>query len=188
MCRLELITLASCVNRSKPSPSLSVNTPTGVPSSTTTTAPWARLWISESASAIVASGRERDRRLEHRVAPLHVVDHLGHDVDGDVLGKDRDPTATGDRFGHAPARHRGHVRHDDRNGRADAVGRPQVDAHPRRNVGQARNHEHVAVGQVVARVGMKHAHGWWGPFRCRRSDLTWSVRRHSLWKRPQARP
>ena len=50
------ITLCSCVKRSKPAASLSVKMPTGSSPSTTITAPWERLWISESASPTVPVG------------------------------------------------------------------------------------------------------------------------------------
>ena len=50
-------TCCSCVNRSKPAASCSVNMPTGrPPSSTTTTAPCERLWIRPSASPTVCCG------------------------------------------------------------------------------------------------------------------------------------
>ena len=50
------ITLRSCVKRSKPAASPSVKMPTGSSPSTTITAPWDRLWISESASPTVPVG------------------------------------------------------------------------------------------------------------------------------------
>jgi hypothetical protein len=104
-------------------------------------------------------GAQRDRRLEDGVASLDVVDHAGDDVDRDVLREDRDAATSGHGLGHATAGDRGHVRHDERDGGPDPVRSPQVDAHPRRDVGQARHHEDVVVGQVEARIGVKHAHG-----------------------------
>ena len=101
---------------------------------------------------------EGDRCLEHGVTVLDVVDHGGDDLAGDVLRQDRDAAATCDGLRHPAARHRGHVRDDQRDRRADPVGRAEVDVHTRRHVGQAGHHEHVAVGQVVDRVGVEHAH------------------------------
>jgi hypothetical protein len=105
-------------------------------------------------------GTERDRCLEDGVATLDVVDHPTHHVDGDVLRQDRDATASRHGLGHPPTGHGRHVRHDERDRGADAVRGPQVDAHPRRHIRQARHHEHVAVGQIEAGFGVKHAHGF----------------------------
>ncbi len=103
--------------------------------------------------------RQRDRRLVQRVAALDVVDDRADDVEGDVLGQHGHPAAAGDRLGHPPTGHRRHVGDDDRERRADPVGRGEVDVEARTDRRQVRHHEHVVVRQVVARVGMEHAHG-----------------------------
>ena len=54
-----LMTSATLLKRSVSTQSDSVTIPTGTPSRSTTAAPWARLWISESAAPIVSSGDSR---------------------------------------------------------------------------------------------------------------------------------
>ena len=56
MTRSRAITFCSCVNRSNPAASPSVKMPIGSSPSTTMTAPWERLWISDSASPTVPVG------------------------------------------------------------------------------------------------------------------------------------
>ena len=103
-------------------------------------------------------GRQRDRRLVHRVPALHVVDHRPHHVERDVLGQHGEPAAARHRLGHAPPSDRGHVRDDDGQRRAEAVGRGEVDVEARFDRRQVRHHEHVGVGEVV--VGrVQHPHG-----------------------------
>ena len=48
----------------------------------------------------------------------------------------------------------GHVRHDQRQGGADPVGRGQVHVEPRRQRGPPGHHEHVGVGQGRSRAGV----------------------------------
>ena len=124
------MTSRSWVKRSTPAQSASVTTPTGRPSSTTTTAPCARLGSRASASATVSVGSQRDRRVVDEVARLDPGDDLGDDVDRDVLRDDGEAAAAGDRLGHPPAGDGGHVRDDERDGRAGAVGRGEVDVEP----------------------------------------------------------
>ena len=71
--------------------------------------------------------RQRDRRLVQRMAALHVVDHVRHDIERDVLREHGEPTAPGDGLGHPAASDGGHVGDDDGDRRADAVGRREVD-------------------------------------------------------------
>ncbi len=54
-----LITSATRENRSVSTQSDSVTIPIGTPSASTTAAPWARLWISDSAAPMVSSGPSR---------------------------------------------------------------------------------------------------------------------------------
>jgi len=75
-------------------------------------------------------GRQRDRGLEDRVAPLHVLDDAADHVDGDVLGEDGNPAAAGDGLGHAAPSDRRHVGNHQGDRRADPVGRGEVDVHP----------------------------------------------------------
>ena len=137
------------MNRSTPWQSPSVTTPTGAPSSTTTTTPCARLASSDSASPTVEVGAERDRGVEDRVPRLDPGDDLADDVDRDVLREDGEAAAAGDRLGHPPAGDRGHVGDDERDRRADPVRRGQVDVEPGADVGTVGHHEDVGVGQVV---------------------------------------
>src|SRR5690606_38457979 len=69
---------------------------------------------------------EHDGRVVDEVALLHPVDHVGDDVEGDVLGDHHDAAAAGDGLGHPPSGDRGHVGHDDGDGGAGAVVRGQV--------------------------------------------------------------
>ena len=63
---------------------------------------------------------------------LDVLDDRADDVERDVLGQHGDAAAAGDGLGHPPAGDGGHVGDDDRQVRADAVGRRQVDVEARR--------------------------------------------------------
>ena len=102
--------------------------------------------------------RQRDRRLVQRVAALDVVDDRADDVEGDVLGQHGQPAAAGHGLGHPPAGDGGHVGDDDRERRADPVGRREVDVEARTDRRQVRDHEHVVVRQVVAGVGVEQPH------------------------------
>ncbi len=70
---------------------------------------------------------QRDRRLVHDVARLHVVDDPLDHVERDVLGQHGEPAATRHGLGHASAGNGGHVGDHDRDRRAEAVGRAEVD-------------------------------------------------------------
>ncbi len=127
-----------------------MTTPTGRPSSSTTTpAPCARLGSSDSASATVCVGTSADRGVEHQVPPLDPADDLGHDVDRDVLRDDHQAAAAGDGLGHPAAGDGGHVGDDERDGGARPVRRPQVDRLAGPDRAAARHHEDVVVRQVV---------------------------------------
>ena len=105
-------------------------------------------------------GSDRHRRVVDEVAALHVLDVVAHDLERDVLGEHGETATAGRRLGHAPARDRGHVRHDDRDRRPDAVGRREIDVEPRAHLVQAGHHEDVAVGEVVRGLGVViEAHG-----------------------------
>ena len=157
-------TSPSWVKRSTPVQSASVTTPTGRPaSSTTTTAPCARLGIRLSASATVSSGPQRQRGVADGVPGLDPGHDVGDAVERDVLGQHGQPAAPGHRLGHPAAGHRGHVGHDDGHRRAGAVGRGQVDVEPRRHGGAAGDEEDVVVGEVggerAAGRSVEEAHG-----------------------------
>jgi len=101
----------------------------------------------------VAGGRvpfEGDRGVVDGVPGLDPPDDLTDDVQRDVLRDHRDPTAAGDGLGHPPARDRGHVGHDERDGGAGAVGRGEVDVEPGRHGRPCWRHEDVVVAEVVA--------------------------------------
>ncbi len=116
----------SCVNRSDPAQSASVTMPTGGP-------------VDDDRRAVRALGQqrqrvtdrlcgvERERRCRRRGGVLHPGHDVGDDVERDVL---RD-TAIPPRRATVSAIRRpatgGHVRDDERDGRAGAVGRRQVD-------------------------------------------------------------
>ena len=153
-----LITLPSWVNRSTPSASFSVNSPTGAPVVDDDHRAVRPLVDQRQRVADRGVGREGDRRFEDRVTALDVLDDAAHDVDGDVLRQDGDPAAAGDGLGHAATGDGGHVRDDEGNRGADTVGGREVDVHARRDVGEARHHEDVVVGQVVADVGVEQSH------------------------------
>ncbi len=103
-------------------------------------------------------GRQRDRRLVDLVAALHVLDDGADDVERNVLRQDHDPAAAGDGLGHPLSGDGGHVRHDDRDRRADAVRRGEVDVEARWHGREAGDHEHVVVGEVVTGFGVEQAH------------------------------
>jgi pimeloyl-ACP methyl ester carboxylesterase len=103
---------------------------------------------------------ERDRRLEKRMAGLDPPDHLLDHVERDVLREHGEAAAARGHLGHPATGDGGHVGDDERDRRADAVGRREVDAEPAPDIGVAGHHEHVAVGQVVSGGGLQHAHVW----------------------------
>ena len=76
---------------------------------------------------------ERDGRVVHEVAGLHVLDDRVGDVERDVLRQHGDATAAGDGLGHAPAGDGSHVRHDHRDGGAEPIGRGEIDVETRRH-------------------------------------------------------
>ncbi len=145
--------------RSTPTQLASVTSPIGRPSKTTTAAPCARLWISAVASDTESSGDQRHRGVDDQVAALDEVDRLLDRRDRKVLRQNHDAAAAGDRLGHPPPGHRGHVGDDDGDGGAGAVRGRQVDVEPRRHVRPAGNDEDVVVGQVVRwRLAVKKSH------------------------------
>ena len=80
------------------------------------------------------------------------------DVERDVLRQDHDAAAAGDGLGHPLPGDGGHVRDDDGDRGADAVGRGEVDVEARPDGREAGHHEHVVVGEVVTGIGMEQAH------------------------------
>nr|BFE81980.1 hypothetical protein GCM10020093_045810 [Planobispora longispora] len=94
---------------------------------------------------------EGERGVVDQVALLHPVDDVGDDVDRDVLRDHGDPAAAGHGLGHPAPGDRGHVGDDDGDRGPGAVGGGQVDGEPGSDRGARRDHEHVAVGQVVGR-------------------------------------
>jgi hypothetical protein len=103
-------------------------------------------------------GPERDGSLEQRVARLDVAHHRLDDVERDVLGKHHEAAAPRHCLGHPPPGDRGHVRHHDRDARAETVGGGEVHIEPARDARHARHHEHVVVREVVRRRGLEEAH------------------------------
>ena len=75
-------------------------------------------------------------------------DDLAHDLGRDVLRDDGERAPAGDRLGHPAAGDGGHVGHDERDRRARAVDRREVDVEPARHRRAARHHEDVVVGEV----------------------------------------
>ena len=116
----------------------------------------------------VARG-QRDRRLEHRMAGLDEPDDGLDHVDRDVLGEHGDAAAASDHLGHPATGDGGHVRHDERDRGADAIGCGEVDPEPRSDSRQARHHEHVVVREIVGWARMQHPHG--------RDQINWHRRR-----------
>ena len=96
---------------------------------------------------------ERERRVVDQVARLHPGDDLGDDIDRYVLRQHRDAAAPGDRLGHPAAGDGGHVGHDDRDGRAAAVPRGQVDIEAGTDLrtGWARGRRRCRSGHALAR-------------------------------------
>ena len=93
-------------------------------------------------------GLHGDGRLEHGVCQLDLLHSPPDHIDRDVLRERGDATASGDRLSHPATRYRRHVGDGDRQRRTDAVRSCQIDILTRGDAGPARNHEHVAVGQV----------------------------------------
>jgi len=95
---------------------------------------------------------QHQRGVPHRVPALDPGDDVGDRRAVDVLGEHDQAAAPRDRLGHATPGDGGHVRHDDRDGRAGAVRGGQVDVEAGLHVRTVRQQEHVVVGEVVGRL------------------------------------
>ena len=145
-------TARSRANRSTSAQAASVTTPTGRSFSTTTIAPCARFVHQRDRVGDRVVRPERDRGVGDEVAALDERDGLGDGGDGQVLREHHQTTAARHRLGHPPARDRGHVRDDDRDGGAGPVDRAEIDVETRSHLGPVRDQEYVVVGQIVGRL------------------------------------
>ena len=158
------------VKRSKPTASCSVKMPTGrAVVDDDHDAPWARLWISPSASPTVCVGLSVIGVSYTMWRDFTYSMTAFDDVERDVLRQHRRGRRGGRRSRPCAARRRRSCcRHDDRDRGAEPSGVREVDVEPRRHRRQARHHEHVAVGQVVRRAFVRA--GAWQLHRIARSS------------------
>ena len=89
-----------------------------------------------------------------QVSGLYRGDRLRRGLQAEVLRQDGHAAAPGDGFCHAAAGHSGHIRHDERDGIARAIGCGEVDRLPRANIRVVRHHKYIRVGQLVGRAGI----------------------------------
>ena len=92
------------------------------------------------------------------VTRLDESNNVFYNIKWNVLRQYNKASATRHGFGHAPARNSCHVGNDYRNGGAQIVCSPQIDALSRLNGRQAWNHKYIVIGEVVVRRSVQKLH------------------------------